>query len=201
MLDGFIDEPVWQGISIIDGMKRMDPDTLEDAPYRTDIRFFYTERGLYFGIVNHQPAETVISRLAPRDSKIRIIHLGKAHNQKWLNSMRAEEDANPRFISLGDVPAWRVRRQFSTSRAMVISSIMEGGANVVSEAVVAGLPIIASEIDGNIGLLGPDYKGYYPAKDTKALASLLNKLEEEPGFLRHLAGQIKKRQNYLIHIK
>ncbi len=135
------------------------------------------------------------SRLAPRDSKIRIIHLGKAHNQKWLNSMRAEEDANPRFISLGDVPAWRVRRQFSTSRAMVISSIMEGGANVVSEAVVAGLPIIASEIDGNIGLLGPDYKGYYPAKDTKALASLLNKLEEEPGFLRQLAGQIKKRQN------
>ena len=67
-LDGFVNEPVWQGVSIIDGMKRMDPDTLEDAPYKTDIRFFYTERGLYFGIVNHQPAETVVSRLAPRDT-------------------------------------------------------------------------------------------------------------------------------------
>ena len=78
MLDGFIDEPVWQGISIIDGMKRMDPDTLEDAPYRTDIRFFYTERGLYFGIVNHQPAETVISRLTARDSSpfnLSLIHI------------------------------------------------------------------------------------------------------------------------------
>ena len=67
-LDGFVNEPAWQEVSIIDGMKRMDPDTLEDAPYKTDIRFFYTERGLYFGIVNHQPEETVVSRLAPRDT-------------------------------------------------------------------------------------------------------------------------------------
>ena len=54
-LDGFVDEPVWQNIPAIDGMKSTDPDTLEDAPYKTDIRFFYTERGIYFGIVNHQP--------------------------------------------------------------------------------------------------------------------------------------------------
>ena len=43
----------------IDGMKSTDPDTLEDAEYKTEIRFFYTERGLYFGIVNHQPADTI----------------------------------------------------------------------------------------------------------------------------------------------
>ena len=67
-LDGFVNEPVWESIPIVDGMKITDPDTLEDAPYKTDIRFFYTERGLYFGIVNHQPAETVISRLTARDS-------------------------------------------------------------------------------------------------------------------------------------
>ena len=67
-LDGFVNEPVWKSIPIVDGMKITDPDTLEDAPYKTDIRFFYTERGLYFGIVNHQPAETVISRLTARDS-------------------------------------------------------------------------------------------------------------------------------------
>ena len=67
-LDGVVDEPVWQSVPAIDGMKRQDPDTLEDAQYKTDIRFFYTERGLYFGIINHQPAESVVSRLVPRDS-------------------------------------------------------------------------------------------------------------------------------------
>ena len=67
-LDGFVDEAVWQDLPVIDGMKITEPDNLEDAPYKTDIRFFYTERGIYFGIINHQPAETIISRLMARDS-------------------------------------------------------------------------------------------------------------------------------------
>jgi hypothetical protein len=47
---------------------------------------------------------------------------------------------------------------------------MEGGANVVSEALVAGVPMIASEIPCNAGLLGKDYPGYYPAGDEHARA-------------------------------
>jgi glycosyltransferase involved in cell wall biosynthesis len=66
---------------------------------------------------------------------------------------------------------------------MVISSIMEGGANVVSEAVVAGLPVLASAIPGNIGLLGEDYPGYFPVKDERALAGLLWKAESDASFL------------------
>ena len=66
-LDGFVEEAAWQSLPVIDGMKISDPDTLEDAPYKTDIRFFSTERGLYFGIVNHQPAESLIERITTRD--------------------------------------------------------------------------------------------------------------------------------------
>ena len=68
LLDGFVDEPAWQSIPVIDGMKITDPDTLEDAPYRTDIRFFYTERGMYFSMVNHQPADSLIARMTDRDA-------------------------------------------------------------------------------------------------------------------------------------
>ena len=62
---------------------------------------------------------------------------------------------------------------------MVISSLMEGGANVVSEACVAGLPVIASDIPGNTGLLGQDYPGLFPAGDTAALAKLMARLESD----------------------
>jgi glycosyltransferase involved in cell wall biosynthesis len=77
---------------------------------------------------------------------------------------------------------------------MVISSLMEGGANVVSEAVAAGLPVIASRIDGNLGLLGEDYAGYYAPGDTAALAAVLRRAEGEPEFLARLAAQIRARE-------
>jgi putative glycosyltransferase (TIGR04348 family) len=134
------------------------------------------------------------ARLAAPNSKLRVIHLGKAHNDSWGQRTAKEMKNNLRFVSLGEVPSWRVRRQFSTSHAMVISSVMEGGANVVSEANVSGLPIIASHIDGNVGLLGEDYEGYYPLNDTQGLAALLQRAETDPGFLERLAAQGKKKQ-------
>lgn len=66
-LDGFIDEAVWQDLPVIDGMKVIDPDTLEDAPYETHIRFFYTERGMYVSAMNFQPKDTLLARMTSRD--------------------------------------------------------------------------------------------------------------------------------------
>lgn len=67
-LDGFIDEAVWEDLPVIDGMKVINPDTLEDAPYETHIRFFYTERGIYVSAMNFQPKETLIARMTSRDT-------------------------------------------------------------------------------------------------------------------------------------
>ena len=70
---------------------------------------------------------------------------------------------------------------------------MEGGANVVSEAAVAGLPVIASRIPGNVGLLGRGYPGYFPVGDEQALARLLRRAEENPGFLVRLERALATR--------
>jgi putative glycosyltransferase (TIGR04348 family) len=134
------------------------------------------------------------ARLAPRSSRLRVVHLGRAHDAGWAEAAEAEMGQNPRYCWRGEVPGWQVRRQFAHSHAMVISSVMEGGANVVSEAVVAGVPVIASKIDGNVGLLGADYRGYFPPQDTAALARLLQRIEAEPAFLRDLARQCAKRR-------
>ena len=87
---------------------------------------------------------------------------------------------------------------------MVISSLSEGGANVVSEALVAGVPIVASKIDGNIGLLGRDYKGYFPVGDHEALKGLLLMIENNPKFLSALAYQCQdcaKKFSYGYEVK
>ena len=77
--------------------------------------------------------------------------------------------ANPRYLWRDDRPRADVRRLLGRARAMVLSSVSEGGANVISEAVAAGVPVLASRIDGSVGLLGRDYPGYFPVGDTAAL--------------------------------
>lgn len=127
------------------------------------------------------------ARDLPADSRLRILHAGGARDPEWAEAAGREMARNPRYRWLGEVPPWRVRRLYERTHAMVISSLTEGGANVVSEAVVAGLPVIASRIPGNLGLLGTDYPGTFPPEDTGALRALLRRAERDPGFLAELA--------------
>ena len=133
------------------------------------------------------PLRTALAAgLLPETSKIRVIHLGKAHNDTWKNAAIKEQTANPRYHWKGEVTAGQVRREFAKTQLMVLSSNQEGGANVISEAITAGVPIIASNIPGNTGLLGKDYPGLYPVHDEQALSVLLNKVETDWDFLAQL---------------
>jgi putative glycosyltransferase (TIGR04348 family) len=133
------------------------------------------------------------ARALPATSRIRVVHLGMAHDAQWAEAARAEMAENPRYHWRGEVSGWAVRRALARAPLMVLSSVMEGGANVVSEALVAGVPILASAIDGSIGLLGHDYPGYFPVGDTQALSGLLHRAETDPAFLdalrRHCAAR------------
>ena len=129
----------------------------------------------------------------PGDSRLNIIQLGRAHDEEWRATAEREDADNARFQWKGEVPRWQVRRHMARARLMVISSVMEGGANVVSEACVAGLPLIASDIPGNIGLLGPDYPGYYRARDTDGLRAQLLRAEADADFLAGLRAHCEAR--------
>ncbi|MBM3648182.1 MAG: TIGR04348 family glycosyltransferase [Alphaproteobacteria bacterium] len=133
------------------------------------------------------------AQMLRRASRVRVEQVGRAYTPAWAARARAEMANNRRYLWHGDVPAAAVRRLLARSHAMVISSSSEGGANVVSEAAVAGVPILASRIDGNVGLLGRDYPGYFPVGDTEALARLMQRIESEPTFVRHLQRALRRR--------
>ena len=101
--------------------------------------------------------------------------------------------ANPRYLWRDDVPRAAVQNLLRRSHAMVLSSLSEGGANVVSEAIVAGVPILASRMDGNVGLLGGDYPAYFPVGDTQALARLMRRIEIDRRFVVTLRRAIARR--------
>ncbi len=126
----------------------------------------------------------------PESSRIRVLHYGKPHNSDWEKKVQDEMAGNSRYHWKGEVKHWQIRQAYSRCHLMVLSSNMEGGANVISEATVAGLPVIASDIQGSIGLLGDDYLGYYPVQDTQALRDLLIKAESDAAFMQQLQQQV-----------
>ncbi|HEX9180210.1 MAG TPA: selenoneine biosynthesis selenosugar synthase SenB, partial [Burkholderiales bacterium] len=139
-------------------------------------------------------AALALDRLPP-SSRIRVTQLGRALDARSEHEARALMARNSGYVWLGEVPHGRVRQVLARSRAMVISSRMEGGANVVCEALAAGVPVIASRIPGNVGMLGRDYAGYYPLEDTAALARLMIRAETDPRFLARLAAQCRARRS------
>ena len=65
---------------------------------------------------------------------------------------------------------------------------------MISEAIVAGTPVIASRIAGNVGLLGEDYPGYFEVGDTRELTRLLARASNDPNFLSSLSLRCEERK-------
>jgi putative glycosyltransferase (TIGR04348 family) len=132
------------------------------------------------------------ARLLPRSSRIRMLQVGAAMTDAIAARARKEMLVNHRYEWLGERSRSQVRRILAKSRLCVLSSRMEGGANVLSEAIVASVPILASRIDGNVGILGEEYPGYFDVGDTKELEQLLRCAETCPEFLTELSIQCKR---------
>lgn len=121
-------------------------------------------------------------RLLPASSRVTVLHAGAALEEPMADRARREAASNPRYQWLGELPRWKAMHLLARSRLLVLTSIMEGGANVVSEAIAASTPVLSSRIPGSVGLLGEDYPGYFPVGDTAALAALLQRTESDAGF-------------------
>jgi glycosyltransferase involved in cell wall biosynthesis len=65
---------------------------------------------------------------------------------------------------------------------------------VVCEALRIGLPVLASRIPGNIGLLGSRYPGYFPVEDERALARLIERAVRNEGFYSSLKKEVQRRR-------
>jgi putative glycosyltransferase (TIGR04348 family) len=132
------------------------------------------------------------ARELPASSRVRVLLAGGIIEPHWQTRIEHEAATNPRFHYVGELPAAGAMRLIARSHALVISSRLEGGANVISEACVLGTPVLASRMDGNVGLLGPDYPGLYEVGDTAGLAKLMQRFETDPNFATQLTTHCRK---------
>jgi putative glycosyltransferase (TIGR04348 family) len=124
---------------------------------------------------------------------LRIVHAGAAYEERLGNKAAqvAREDA--RYVWLGDRSRAAARQLMRRAHVLLHPSMIEGGAQVVIEAVTAHTPVIASRIDGNCGLLGRNYPGLFKVGDAAKAANLIERAASEPHFMRVLTRACERR--------
>lgn len=134
------------------------------------------------------------ARLLPADSRIEVVHGGGPLDPGAAERAQDEMAANRRYRWLGALPRDEALALLDGARLLVLTSRLEGGANVLSEAIALGTPVVSTRIDGSVGLLGPDYPGYVPVGDADALARMLRRASTDAGFLAELTRKVDHRR-------
>lgn len=133
------------------------------------------------------------ARLLPPDAGVFIDHIGAPLDAALGLAAQATQAQCPHYRWLGALPHAPTLQRIQRAHLLVHCSRMEGGAHVLMEAVCSGTPVLASRIDGNVGLLGEDYAGYFEPGDAHALAQALLALRSNAPALAQLQAQCAAR--------
>ncbi len=157
-----------------------------------------TKRHLRVVMVGHLRGEKdpltlmAAARLLPQGAGVFIDHIGAALDPVLGQAAEATQAQCPHYRWLGAVPHAQTLQRIQRAHLLVHTSRMEGGAHVLMEAMCSGTPVLASRIDGNVGLLGADYAGVFEPGDAQGLADLLMACREPvggPAVVAHLQHQ------------
>lgn len=158
-----------------------------------------SERHLRAVVVGHLRAvkspQTVFAaaRLLSPDSGIRIDHIGAASEPGLGDEALAVARECPHYRWRGALPHEATRRAIQRAHVLLHTSEIEGGAHVIMEAVCSGTPVLASRVDGNVGMLGHDYEGYFEHGDAAQLVALLEECRKDD-LLEKLRAQCELRR-------
>ena len=120
-------------------------------------------------------------RAIPPTAGIVVEHIGQALSPAMAQQAEATAQASPHYRWLGGLTHAQAVQRIQRAHLLVHTSRSEGGAIVLSEALRCGTPVLATRIDGNVGVLGGDYGGYVAPDDDAALARLLLQCRAQQG--------------------
>ena len=127
------------------------------------------------------------------DAPISLRLLGGEVSPGLGDVAREWQDAEDRFQWLGRVSYEKTLQWIQKSKVTINTSLIEGGANSVGESIVLGVPVLASKIEGNVGMLGEEYAGYFSVEDKQRLADLMQRVRTDESFLQTLRDQVSAR--------
>jgi glycosyltransferase involved in cell wall biosynthesis len=125
--------------------------------------------------------------------ELELEHVGAEVEEGCAVRIRECVRRDPRCHWLGQLPHHETVARAAASHVLLNTSLMEGGANALCEALHIGMPVVATDIVGNVGMLGEDHPGLFPVGDAGALADLLRRARNDSTFLAQLASCSRER--------
>jgi putative glycosyltransferase (TIGR04348 family) len=120
------------------------------------------------------------------EPNVRVLHIGAPLDAALGKRAKALMAAHPSYRWAGPLAHGLTRAAIKRAHVLIHPSVMEGGANVIVEAITAGTPVLASRMSGNVGMLGQKYEGYFPVASDELLAELAQNCLYDAKFLLRL---------------
>ena len=142
-----------------------------------------------------------------RDMRLRIV--GDGPSRERLLARAARADLAGRVEFLGALPQEAVFDELARADIFALASVRRVGGGpednlptVLSEAALAGVPMIASDLGSIRELIEPEVTGLLTAPgDTAALAVALSRLRDDPALRRRLADAARTRAETMFDIE
>ena len=143
-------------------------------------------------VVGHLRAEKdpdiifrLVEKLGP-DAPIHILHIGAPNDERLAARAQALSQSSQNYHWAGALAHGLTRAAIKRAHLLIHPSVLEGGANVIVEAIASGTPVVASQMSGNVGMLGQSYAGYFPVGAVDALHDQLNRCARDANYLLRL---------------
>jgi putative glycosyltransferase (TIGR04348 family) len=186
-----------------DALRLLDPATRKKARIvhqsaRPSIRHAPPKSRFRVAVVGHlreekDPFRTALA-LRHVGHRLEVVQVGDALTPRMASRARKHAQADSRYRWLGGRAHAQALGWIARSHLLVVSSVMEGGANVISEAARIGTPVLASRVSGNVGMLGRGYPGYFRLHDERELGRLIETSLESRTFFRALKKALAARR-------
>ncbi len=147
-----------------------------------------------FPLKGHDELMDAAPEIVKRVSNVRFFLIGDGHLFEHLQKRAAEYGILENFVFAGLIPRERIPEMISAMDIVVHTSLREGLARVLPQALAMGKPCVSFDIDGAPEVVIDGKTGYLvDAYDAVGLAEGISKLLENPE-LRKEMGENGRRQ-------
>ncbi|MFA6322573.1 MAG: glycosyltransferase family 4 protein [Candidatus Buchananbacteria bacterium] len=139
----------------------------------------------------------ILPKLIQEIGEVNLLVLGDGQELNKLTSLATELGVKEQVKFLGRIDRQEILNYFRAADLFILNSNYEGLSHALLEAMLAEVPIVATEIGGNPELITAGRQGLLvPYGDDKKLFEACLLILSDPGLAKNLSAQAKEKLKY-----